>query len=128
MRGCTALIEAAWPARTGSAAPWAIGAASRASWAGGGWARRPGARREATVRLKLTTVGAALRTPTYTAPEHASPDPGLHHRVHIDALGVVAYELLAGRPPFTGHTAQEVLAAHMTRPPEPIRNFRGNVA
>ena len=83
---------------------------------------------EATGRLKLTSVGVALGTPTYMAPEQASADPGLDHRVDIYALGVVAYELLAGRPPFTGHTAQEVLAAHMTRPPEPIRNFRGNVA
>jgi Tol biopolymer transport system component/tRNA A-37 threonylcarbamoyl transferase component Bud32 len=83
---------------------------------------------EASGRLKLTSVGVALGTPTYMAPEQASADPGLDHRVDIYALGVVAYELLAGRPPFTGHTAQEVLAAHMTRPPEPIRNFRGNVA
>ena len=83
---------------------------------------------EASGRLKLTSVGVALGTPTYMAPEQASADPGLDHRVDIYALGVVAYELLAGRPPFTGHTAQEVLAAHMTRPPEPIRNFRANVA
>ena len=83
---------------------------------------------EATGRLKLTSVGVALGTPTYMAPEQASADPGLDHRVDIYALGVVAYELLAGRPPFTGHSAQEVLAAHLTRAPEPIRNFRGNVA
>jgi Tol biopolymer transport system component/tRNA A-37 threonylcarbamoyl transferase component Bud32 len=83
---------------------------------------------EASGRLKLTSVGVALGTPTYMAPEQASADPGLDHRVDIYALGVVAYELLAGRPPFTGHTAQEVLAAHMTRAPEPIRTFRGNVA
>jgi eukaryotic-like serine/threonine-protein kinase len=83
---------------------------------------------EATGQLKLTSVGVALGTPTYMAPEQASADPGLDHRVDIYALGVVAYELLAGRPPFTGHTAREVLAAHLTRAPEPIRTFRANVA
>jgi eukaryotic-like serine/threonine-protein kinase len=83
---------------------------------------------EASGRLKLTSVGVALGTPTYMAPEQASADPNLDHRVDIYALGVVAYELLAGRAPFTGHTAQEVLAAHMTRQPEPIRNFRSNVS
>ena len=83
---------------------------------------------EASGRLKLTSVGVALGTPTYMAPEQASADPNLDHRVDIYALGVVAYELLAGRAPFTGHTAQEVLAAHMTRQPEPIRNFRANVS
>jgi Tol biopolymer transport system component/tRNA A-37 threonylcarbamoyl transferase component Bud32 len=83
---------------------------------------------EASGRLKLTSVGVALGTPTYMAPEQASADPNLDHRVDIYALGVVAYELLAGRAPFTGHTAQEVLAAHLTRPPEPIRNFRSNVS
>jgi Tol biopolymer transport system component/tRNA A-37 threonylcarbamoyl transferase component Bud32 len=83
---------------------------------------------EASGPLKLTSVGVALGTPTYMAPEQASADPNLDHRVDIYALGVVAYELLAGRAPFTGRTAQEVLAAHMTRPPEPIRNFRSNLS
>ena len=59
----------------------------------------------------------ALGTPTYMAPEQAVADPHVDHRADIYAFGVVAYELLAGRPPFTGTTPQQVLAAHVTAAP-----------
>ena len=71
----------------------------------------------ATGHNALTTVGVALGTPAYMAPEQASADPHLDHRVDIYALGVVGYELLAGRPPFTGASPQQVLAAHVTQAP-----------
>jgi tRNA A-37 threonylcarbamoyl transferase component Bud32 len=75
---------------------------------------------EATGRNKLTTVGVALGTPAYMAPEQASADPHLDHRVDIYAVGAMAYELLTGQPPFTGGTANEILAAHVTRLPETV--------
>jgi Tol biopolymer transport system component len=75
---------------------------------------------EATGRQKLTTAGVALGTPAYMAPEQAAGDPHLDHRVDVYALGVVGYELLAGVPPFRGHSAQEVLGAHVTQAPEPV--------
>ncbi len=79
---------------------------------------------EATGRQALTTAGVALGTPAYMAPEQATADPLLDHRVDIYAVGVLAYELLAGRPPFTGGTPQAILAAHVTEAPEPITKHR----
>ena len=79
---------------------------------------------EATGRNSLTTAGVALGTPTYMAPEQAAADPHLDHRVDIYALGAMGYELLAGRPPFTGRTPQEVLGMHVTQAPDPVDRYR----
>jgi serine/threonine-protein kinase len=79
---------------------------------------------EASGRNQLTTAGVALGTPAYMAPEQAAADPHLDHRVDIYAVGVMAYELLAGRPPFVGGTPQQVLAAHVTQAPEPVTRYR----
>ena len=79
---------------------------------------------EATGRQQLTTAGVALGTPAYMAPEQASGEPNIDQRVDIYALGVLGYELVCGRPPFTGRTSQEVLAAHVTQPPVPLGQHR----
>jgi Tol biopolymer transport system component/tRNA A-37 threonylcarbamoyl transferase component Bud32 len=75
---------------------------------------------EATGRQKLTTAGVALGTPSYMAPEQATADPHLDHRVDIYAAGVLGYEMLTGGPPFSGRTAQEILAAQVTQAPQVI--------
>ncbi|HRP08796.1 MAG TPA: protein kinase, partial [Gemmatimonadales bacterium] len=61
----------------------------------------------------LTQVGTAIGTPTYMAPEQALGDPDTNHRADIYAFGVMAYEMLAGRPPFQGSNSSKVLAAHL---------------
>ena len=82
---------------------------------------------EATGREQLTTAGVALGTPHYMAPEQASADPHLDHRVDIYAVGAVAYELLTGRPVFLGTTPQQVLSAHVTEAPQPVTMHRDAV-
>jgi dienelactone hydrolase/tRNA A-37 threonylcarbamoyl transferase component Bud32 len=67
----------------------------------------------------LTQLGTSVGTPAYMSPEQAAGDPDVNHSADLYAAGVVAYEMLAGRPPFTG-TPREVLAAHISHTPEPI--------
>ena len=76
----------------------------------------------------LTSLGVALGTPAYMAPEQASADPLVDHRADIYAWGVMAYELLTGQPPFTGRPPQALLAAHVTETPEHITKRRTTVS
>jgi Tol biopolymer transport system component len=71
----------------------------------------------------LLTGGASLGTPAYMPPEQILADPSIDHRADIYAVGVVAYEMLAGQRPFTS----AVLASHLTRKPDPIATHRADV-
>ncbi|HEX6050391.1 MAG TPA: serine/threonine-protein kinase, partial [Gemmatimonadaceae bacterium] len=88
------------------------------------------ARAATAVTGAATTTGAGvvIGTPTYMAPEQVSADPGVDHRADIYAVGVLAYELLAGRPPFEGESSQDVLAAQLTRTPVPLSEHRPDVS
>src|SRR2546427_12473088 len=79
---------------------------------------------ESTGKTALTSLGVALGTPAYMAPEQAAADPNTDHRADIYALGSLAYEMLAGRTPFTAPTPQALLAAHITQAPEPVTRHR----
>ena len=75
----------------------------------------------------LTSLGVALGTPAYMAPEQAAADPNIDHRADIYALGALAYEMLTGRTPFTAPTPQGMLAAHISQAPEPVTRHRPSV-
>ena len=75
----------------------------------------------------LTSAGISLGTPTYMAPEQIAADPHVDHRADLYALGVMAYELLAGAPPFGDKSPQELLAAHLTEAPKSIGELRPDV-
>ena len=75
----------------------------------------------------LTSAGIALGTPAYMAPEQALGDPAADHRADLYALGVLAYEALAGSHPFPGRSAQALVAAHATEAPEPLVHRRPGV-
>lgn len=77
-----------------------------------------------TETMRITQAGMSLGTPTYVAPEQARGDQSLDHRADLYALGVVAYEMLTGHPPFTGKSPTAVLEAHATRQPDPIETRR----
>jgi serine/threonine-protein kinase len=72
----------------------------------------------------LTSLGIALGTPAYMAPEQAAADPMIDARADIYALGIVGYELLTGRTPFAGLNPQQTLSAHVTTLPTPISQQR----
>jgi serine/threonine-protein kinase len=77
-----------------------------------------------TGEASLTSLGVALGTPAYMAPEQAAAEPNIDHRSDIYAFGCLAYEVLTGRPPFGGMSAQQVLAAHITQRPDPLTSRR----
>ena len=82
---------------------------------------------EATGRHQLTTIGVALGTPAYMAPEQAEASDHIDHRADIYAVGAMAYELLAGVPPFAGKSPQMVLVAHVTEVPKAVTEHRNAV-
>jgi serine/threonine-protein kinase len=72
---------------------------------------------------KLTQEGALAGTPSFMSPEQAGGSGPLDARSDVYSLGAVAFFLLTGRPPFTGKTAVQVLAAHLHQPPPPLRDL-----
>jgi len=76
---------------------------------------------------RMTETGMSLGTPHYMSPEQAMGDRTVDARTDVYALGCVLYEMLVGEPPFTGPTAQAVVAKVMTEKPTPVRHVRETV-
>ena len=69
---------------------------------------------------RLTETGMSLGTPHYMAPEQAMGEREITPKADVYALGCVLYEMLSGEPPFTGPTAQAIIARVMTEEPRSL--------
>ena len=69
---------------------------------------------------RMTETGMSLGTPHYMSPEQATGEREITARSDVYALGAVLYEMLTGDPPFTGSTAQAVVARVVTESPRPL--------
>jgi len=76
---------------------------------------------------RLTSTGLAIGTPVYMSPEQASAQP-VDARSDQYSLASVLYEMLVGEPPFTGPTAQAIVARRLAEPARAIRPVRPSVS
>jgi eukaryotic-like serine/threonine-protein kinase len=81
---------------------------------------------------RLTETGLSIGTPHYMSPEQAMGDRELDARSDVYSLGAMLYEMLTGEPPYTGATAQAIVARVITEEPRPLtmqrRTVPGHVA
>jgi serine/threonine-protein kinase len=74
-----------------------------------------------------TNTGALVGSPLYMSPEQIRHARLVDERTDIWALGVILYELVCGKPPFTGETLSGTLAAVAADPPKPMAEFRAGL-
>jgi eukaryotic-like serine/threonine-protein kinase len=75
----------------------------------------------------LTQTGLAIGTPAYMSPEQAAGDTALDARTDLYSLASVLYEMLAGEAPWTGPTAQSIMAKRLSEPAPSVRAVRPTV-
>jgi predicted Ser/Thr protein kinase len=70
-----------------------------------------------------TRTGSLMGTPLYMSPEQCKGAGALDHRTDIYSLGVMLFEMVAGRPPFVAEGVGELFAKHMLEDPPPVTEF-----
>jgi len=76
---------------------------------------------------RLTATGIAIGTPAYMSPEQASGDRDVDGRSDLYSLGIVAYQMLVGEPPFVGSTTPVLLVKHLAEAPVPVDQRRADI-
>jgi len=81
----------------------------------------------ATQTTFATSLGVAIGTPAYMAPEQVVADPTIDHRADLYSVGAMAYEMLTGVQMFSHSSPQAVMAAHAVERPAPLDSKRPSV-
>jgi len=76
---------------------------------------------------RLTATGMAIGTPAYMSPEQSTGDRQIDGRSDLYSLGVVAYQMLCGDPPFEASSTPALLVKHLSERPDPIISRRRGV-
>ncbi|MDE3127537.1 MAG: serine/threonine protein kinase [Gemmatimonadota bacterium] len=76
---------------------------------------------------RLTATGMAIGTPAYMSPEQAAGERVIDGRSDLYALGIVAYQMLAGEPPFSAASTPAMLVKHISEAPVPVEQRRADV-
>lgn len=76
---------------------------------------------------RLTMMGIAVGTPAYISPEQAAGDPNVDARSDLYSLGCMLFEMLVGRPPFSGRTKNEIIAKRFVERPPLVSSLREGV-
>ena len=82
---------------------------------------------DSTGDSRLTATGMAIGTPAYMSPEQAAGERDIDGRSDLYSLGIVAYQMLTGEPPFTAGSTPAMLVKHISERPIPVEQRRADV-